>query len=90
MGGNIFLVKVWEKLALDIYVAYLCIIKQQQNSQNMKTIIFKNEKKAKAYEIRSAKAQGCYSKGELMMRIKTDNIAEALSGWQYETTVTEI
>jgi hypothetical protein len=42
----------------------------------MKTIIFKSEKKAKAYEIRSAKNQGSYAKGELIMRIKTDKIDE--------------
>ena len=50
----------------------------------MKTLIFKSEKKAKYYEIRSAKDQGVYKKDELIMRIKTDNIEKCLQNNQYE------
>ena len=40
----------------------------------MTTTIFKNENKAKVYEIRSAKDQGIYKAGELIRTVKTDNI----------------
>lgn len=56
----------------------------------MTTIIFKSEKNAKVYEIRSAKAQGVYSAGELVRVVKTDNINEITNGLQYEVTATEI
>ena len=56
----------------------------------MKTIIFKSEKKAKVYEIRSAKNQGIYKAGELMRTVKTDNISELVNGGQYQVTATEI
>lgn len=56
----------------------------------MKTIIFKSEKKAKVYEIRSAKNQGIYKAGELIRTVKTDNINELLNDGQYEVTATEI
>ena len=42
----------------------------------MKTIIFKSEKKAKVYEIRSAVKQHIYSANELIRIVKTDNINE--------------
>jgi hypothetical protein len=42
----------------------------------MKTIIFKSEKKAKVYEIRSAVKQHIYSANELIYIVKTDNINE--------------
>ena len=42
----------------------------------MKTIIFKSEKKAKVYEIRSAIKQHIYSANELIYIVKTDNINE--------------
>lgn len=56
----------------------------------MKTIISKNEKNAKVYEIRSAKAQGVYAAGELIRIVKTDNINDLLNNGQYEYTATEI
>lgn len=56
----------------------------------METIIFKSEKKAKVYEIRSAKNQGIYKAGELIRTVKTDNINELLNDGQYEVTATEI
>lgn len=56
----------------------------------MTTTIFKSEKNAKVYEIRSAKAQGVYSSLELIRIVKTDNIAEMIIGMQYEVTVIEI
>jgi Holliday junction resolvase-like predicted endonuclease len=40
----------------------------------MTTIIFKNEKKAKVYEVRAAKSFHIYSEGELINRVKTDKI----------------
>jgi hypothetical protein len=54
----------------------------------MKTIIFKNEKKAKVYEIRSTKNQGCYKENELIKIVKTDNI-DLLNNGQYETRAIE-
>jgi hypothetical protein len=54
----------------------------------MKTIIFKNEKKAKVYEIRSTKNQGCYKENELIQIVKTDNI-DLLTNGQYETRAIE-
>ena len=56
----------------------------------MTTTIFKSEKNAKAYEIRSAKKQGIYGAGELIRLVKTDNIKELTNGNQYEVTATEI
>lgn len=54
----------------------------------MKTIIFKNEKNAKVYEIRSTKNQGCYKENELIQIVKTDNI-DLLNNGQYETRAIE-
>ena len=59
-------------------------------AKNMKTIIFKSEKNAKVYEIRSAKDQGCFKAGELMRRVKTDNIEKLNQDGQYQVTVTEV
>ena len=56
----------------------------------MTTTIFKSEKNAKVYEIRSAKAQGVYANGELIRIVKTDNIEELTSGLQYEVIITKI
>lgn len=56
----------------------------------MTTIIFKSKKKAKVYEIRSAKAQGCYAAGELMRIVKTDNIENLNQDGQYQVTATEV
>jgi nucleoid-associated protein YgaU len=56
----------------------------------MKTIIFKSEKNAKVYEIRSAKNQGIYSANELVRKVKTDKIESLLEDQQYELTATEV
>lgn len=56
----------------------------------MTTIIFKNEKKAKVYEIRSAKDQGIYKAGELIRKVKTDNIEKLNENGQYQVTATEV
>lgn len=45
----------------------------------MKTIIFKNENKAKIYKIYSNKDQGCYKKDELMRIVKTDDISKLIN-----------
>lgn len=60
------------------------------NGKTMTTTIFKSEKNAKVYEIRSAKAQGVYAAGELIRVVKTDKINELTNGQQYEVTATEI
>ena len=56
----------------------------------MKAIIYKSEKNAKVYEIRSTKKQGVYSDGEIIRTVKTDNISELINGQQYEVRATEI
>ena len=56
----------------------------------MKTIIFKSEKKAKFYEVRSLINQGVYSKNELIFKVKTDNIDSIINDTQYQVTATEI
>ena len=56
----------------------------------MKTIIFKSEKKAKIYEVRSLINQGVYSKNELIFKVKTDNIDSIINDTQYQVTATEI
>lgn len=56
----------------------------------MKTIIFKNENKAKHYEIKSAKDQGVYKAGELIRKVKTDNISEVMNDGTYEVIAIEI
>lgn len=56
----------------------------------METIIFKSEKKAKVYEIRSSKDQGVYKMGELIRRVKTDNINKLNQDGQYQITATEV
>lgn len=56
----------------------------------MTTIIFRNEKKAKVYEIRSTKDQGCFKAGELIRKVKTDNIEKLNENGQYEVAATEI
>ena len=58
--------------------------------RNISSVIFKSEKKAKIYEIRSTKKQGVYSNGELIRLVKTDSINELLNGLQYEVKATEI
>jgi len=65
-------------------------LSQQKQKDKMKTLIFKSEKNAKVYEIRSAKDQGAYKAGELVNTIKTDNINEAISGTQYEYATKEV
>jgi hypothetical protein len=61
-----------------------------QNHTHMTTIIFKSEKNAKVYEIRSAKDQGCYKAGELIRRVKTDNIEKLNENGQYQTIAIEV
>lgn len=56
----------------------------------MTTTIFKNENKAKVYEIRSAKDQGVYKAGELIRTVKTDNIEKLNENGQYQVTATEV
>jgi len=56
----------------------------------MTTTIFKSEKKAKIYEIRSSKNHGIYSENELIRIVKTDNINEIINGLQYEVKSIEI
>ncbi len=56
----------------------------------MTTTIFKSEKKAKVYEIRSAKKQGVYSANELIRIVKTDKINELMTNNQYQFIATEI
>ena len=56
----------------------------------MTTVIFKSEKKAKVYEIRSAKAQGVYAASELIRKVKTDNINEIVNDTQYQVKAIEI
>lgn len=56
----------------------------------MTTTIFKNEKKAKVYKIRSAKDQGIYKAGELIRTVKTDNIEKLNENGQYQVTATEV
>ena len=56
----------------------------------MKTIIFKSEKKAKVYEIRSAKIQGCYKENELMRTVKTDKIENLINDGQYQEIAIEV
>lgn len=63
---------------------------RNSNTNKMTTTIFKSEKNAKVYEIRSAKAQGIYAAGELIRVVKTDKINELTNGQQYEVTATEI
>lgn len=59
-------------------------------TKNMTTTIFKNESKAKVYEIRSSKDQGIYKAGELIRTVKTDNIEKLNENGQYQVTATEI
>ena len=56
----------------------------------MTTTIFKSEKNAKVYEIRSAKDQGIYKAGELIRTVKTDNIEKLNENGQYQVTATEV
>jgi len=63
---------------------------QQTNTNTMKAIIFKSEKKAKVYQIISDKQQGCYGAGELMRVVKTDDIERLLENEQYRVTPKEV
>jgi hypothetical protein len=55
----------------------------------MKTYIFKSEKRAKNYEIRSSKDQGVYKLNELISIVRTDNINTLTSG-QYQVIAKQI
>ena len=68
----------------------ISLLYRNSNTNKMTTTIFKSEKNAKVYEIRSAKAQGIYAAGELIRVVKTDKINELTNGQQYEVTATEI
>lgn len=70
-------------------ITNLCVPLQYQNKQTMKTIIFKNEKKAKVYKEISLLNQGIYTKGEIIRTIKTDKI-ENLTNEYYSTTFEEV
>ena len=56
----------------------------------MKTIIFNSEEKAKVYEVRSAKNQGCYKENELLRTVKTDKIENLINDGQYKEIAIEI
>ena len=56
----------------------------------MKTIIFNSEKKAKVYEVRSAKNQGCYKENELLRTVKTDKIENLINDGQYQEIAIEV
>jgi hypothetical protein len=56
----------------------------------MTTYIFKNEKKAKVYQIVSTKNQGCYSENEVVRIIKTDIVSEIVNNFQYKVIAVEI
>lgn len=56
----------------------------------MKEVIFKSEKKAKCYEVRSVKKQGVYSANELIYKVKTDDIESLMSSNQYKVYYVEI
>jgi hypothetical protein len=73
---------------LQISKWVVSLIYQKRN--DMTTTIFKNENKAKVYEIRSAKDQGIYKTGELIRTVKTDNIEKLTENGQYQVTATEI
>ncbi len=66
------------------------IFDPSNKQKKMTTIIFKNEKNAKVYEIRSAKEQGIYKAGELIRTVKTDNIEKLNENGQYQVTATEV
>lgn len=48
----------------------------------MNTIIFKNAKKAKVYQVFAKQAFHIYSKGELIKTVKTDNISKLNSAFE--------
>ena len=56
----------------------------------MRIIIFKSEKKAKVYELRSAINQGCYKVNELISRVKTDNIEDLINDSYYQQFAVEV
>ena len=56
----------------------------------MKTTIFKSEKNAKVYEVRSAKNQGCYKENEFMRMVKTDKIENLINDGQYKEIAIEV
>lgn len=57
----------------------------------MKTIIFKSDKKAKNYEIRAAISFHIFSDGELIRRIRTDDISQLNQDYlEGQIIVTEI
>ena len=75
---------------VNIWIVYFFILIFAAYKTTMITIIFKYEKNAKVYDIRSAKAQGVYAAGELIRVVKTDKINTLLNDGQYQVTATEI
>ena len=53
----------------------------------MKTVIYKNENKAKTYKLTSKIDQGVYNAGDFIMNIKTDNIELFISDSNYEFNI---
>jgi hypothetical protein len=56
----------------------------------MTTIIFKSEKNAKVYEVRSAINQGCYKENELIRVVRTDKIENLINDGQYQEIASEV
>ena len=56
----------------------------------MKAVIFKSDKNAKVYQVRSSINQGCYKEDELIMIVRTDEINKLLVDEQYERYAVEI
>lgn len=75
-----------------MYIKYIVYIYTQITTtklNNMKTIIFKNENKAKTYKEISLSNQGVYTKGEVIRTVKTDKV-EKLTNGMYQTTFKEV
>ena len=64
--------------------------KTSQKQNKMTTIIFKSEKNAKVYEVRSAKNQGCYKENELIRVVRTDKIENLINDGQYQEIASEV
>jgi len=60
------------------------------NNETMQTIIFKSENKAKIYELRAAKTEGVYKQGELIYKVKTDDVSKLIYSGGYERTAHEV
>ena len=74
---------------------YICETKNETTTKTLKTktmttYIFKNEKKAKVYQIVSTKNQGCYSENEIVRIVKTDIVSEIVNNFQYKVIAVEV